>query len=211
MFTGIIKEVGVAVAIEKAGAAYRLTVESGLISKEVSIGDSISVNGVCLTLVGNKSGIMHFDIMEETLRRSCLKELRHGQRVNLESALRADGVLGGHFVSGHVDCVGKIRDMRKTGGEVSFEIEIPGGLNDLIIEKGSIAIDGVSLTVGEAGNDNFKVYLIPHTLGTTTLGEKKTGDKLNIEFDIIGKYVAKLNAAGRRPAITKEFLKEKGF
>lgn len=211
MFTGIIKELGSVKSIEKIGDIYRLEIESKSISKSADIGDSIALNGVCLTLVKKNNGILSFDCMEETIRRTALGGLKSNDWVNLEGALRAGDPLGGHFVLGHVDCLGMVRNFGKQGNDVSMEIEVPGEFRRLVVEKGSIAIDGISLTIGKAQANNFKVYIIPHTLKVTTLGSKKRGDRVNIEFDIIGKYVLKSEGLDKDPTITDAFLKEKGF
>lgn len=211
MFTGIIKEVGSILGIESAGGLCRLEVACCEVRDEVAIGDSVAVNGVCLT-VTKKTGVsLVFDVMKETIRRTTLSALQRADTVNLEGALRSGASLGGHFVLGHIDCVGAIRSFVKgDGGAASLEIEFPKEFSHLLVEKGSVSIDGVSLTVGETGQGAFKVYLIPHTLKTSTLGLKKSGDRINLEFDIIGKYVAKLDSQ-RRSGITEDFLKSKGF
>lgn len=211
MFTGIVKELGIVRNMNKAGANYRLDIESKNIAKSVKIGDSVAVNGICLTLVSIKGNIMSFDVMAQTIRTANLIDLKNNDHVNLEDSLKAGDPIGGHFVLGHVDCAGKITDINKTGGEACIEIGIPGNFANLIVDKGSIAIDGVSLTIGKASGDKFNVYLIPHTLKTTTLGFGKPGDKLNIEFDILGKYVMRLKDAENGSKITENFLKENGF
>ena len=211
MFTGIIEDIGLVHATVKSGSIYRLTVESASIAKTSKIGDSIALNGVCLTLVEKPNGIMSFDVMEETVRRTNLINLKKGDRVNLEDALRPDEPLGGHFVLGHIDCTGKIASIENSGGEFVIEIKFPPSFDNLIVEKGSIAVDGVSLTVGEAGSGSFKVYVIPHTLKITSLGSKKPSDTVNIEFDILGKYAVRHADSKKTFAISEDFLKEKGF
>jgi len=218
MFTGIVKEIGVLERSDKIGNAYKLAIRSKEISDSVSMGDSVLVNGVCLTLVKNRNGVLSFDVMEETMRRSTLAALKNGESVNLEGSLRSNDPLGGHFVLGHIDCIGKIKDVNKKSDEYWMEIEFPEEFTSLVVEKGSIAIDGVSLTVGEVRKDRFKVYLIPHTLKITDLGLKRIGDELNIEFDIIGKYIYniqeirdKKQKTGYKGRVTDKFLKEKGF
>lgn len=208
MFTGIVKELGVVQRFDRAGSAYSLEIASKDICGKAAVGDSVAVNGVCLTVVERKRDALSFDVMKETISRSTLETLKRGDRVNLEDSLKADGSLGGHFVLGHVDCVGKIRQIsRKKTGEFSIEVEMPEGFSRLVVEKGSVALDGVSLTVGETAADSFTVHLIPHTLKTTTLGFKAAGGGLNVEFDIIGKYIA-----GRKSSIlTEEFLRRNGF
>ncbi len=211
MFTGIVKESGIVRGIGKSGALYRLDIGAKEISRSVKIGDSVAVNGVCLTLVSVKESVMSFDVMVETVRKTNLAELKNGDRVNLEDPLKAGDPLGGHFVLGHIDCMGKMTAIKRSDAEVSIEVGIPAEFDNLIVDKGSVALDGISLTIGEAGRNKFNVYLIPHTLDSTTLGSRKVGDKLNIEFDILGKYIARLKEAEQGSKITESFLRESGF
>ena len=211
MFTGIVKEVGIIDKIRRIGNAHRLAVVSKDIFKTVGVGSSIAVNGVCLTVVDKKQGMLSFDVVEETLRRSNLAYLRERTRVNLEDSLKAGDPLSGHFVLGHVDCVGDIVDIQKSGQDFSIKIKIPNGFGQFVVEKGSVALDGVSLTIGDVEKGRFGVYLIPHTLKVTTLGSKKVGDKINVEFDILGKYVIKAGRLEGNPNLTVMFLKEHGF
>ena len=211
MFTGIIKEQGVVRTLRRMGSITRIEIESNLIQKTVAIGDSVAVNGVCLTVVEKKGPVIAFEVMEETVRRSNLIEMSGGACVNMEEALRADSFLGGHFVLGHIDCVGKIKTINEKKEVRSIHIEIPRQFNNLIVDKGSITLDGVSLTVGEARDGSFTVYLIPHTLKSTNLGARKPGDKFNIEFDIIGKYIARFNDCRSSSILTENFLRQKGF
>lgn len=192
MFTGIITQLGRVRGISGLGRVYKLSIDAGDIVGTAAIGDSVAVNGVCLTVTekaGDKS--LSFDVIGETMRRTNLSRLKYGDVVNLEGALKAGSPLNGHFVLGHVDCIGRIKDIRHGHDNVSIEITYPGGYEGLVVEKGSIALDGISLTVGEAGKDNVLVYVIPHTLKMTTLSSRRTGDEVNIEFDIIGKYIVK--------------------
>jgi len=186
-------------------------VSSNIVSKGANIGDSIAVNGACLTLVENARGIMVFDVMEETVRRTGLLDVRSGDRVNLEDSLKTGGPLGGHFVLGHVDCVGTVKKIENNGGEYSIEIEFPAEFSHLVVEKGSVALDGISLTVGEVGRGSLKVYVIPHTLKMTNLSGKRERDKVNIEFDIIGKYLARFRDLDKKGGVTESFLKQMGF
>lgn len=211
MFTGIISQTALVKRFGKNGPAYRLEVESSDIPKDVAIGDSVAVNGVCLTLVETNPKFMGFDVMEETVRKSTLSELKTGDTVNLERSLKAGGTIGGHFVQGHVDCVGRIAGIKKSGGESSIEIEFPPQFEKLIVEKGSVAIDGISLTIGEVRKGGFKVYVIPHTLKVTNLGSKRAGDRVNLEFDIIGKYIARLEGLRDNGKVTEKFLRDNGF
>ena len=192
MFTGIIKEQGRVKSISGLGGLYKLVIEAKDIAGELLIGDSVAVNGVCLTVTENTKNTLSFDVMAETLKRSGLSKLKYGDLVNLEPALKAGSSLGGHFVTGHIDCIGRIKDIRHGSGEVSIEITFAAEFSAYVIEKGSIALDGISLTVGKASGNSVIVYLIPHTLKATTLGLKRAGEEVNIEFDMIGKYVAKL-------------------
>lgn len=211
MFTGIVKELSAVRKFAKAGGVYRLEVSSGAVYKEAAIGDSVSINGVCLTLVDKVSGVMGFDVMDETVRKTGLVALKIGETVNLEGALKAGNPMGGHFVLGHVDCVGDIKKIENKAPEYRILIDFPQEYNELIVYKGSITLDGISLTVGEAMNGSFSVYVIPHTLKVTNLGAKRDGDKVNIEFDIIGKYLARFRELDKRGGVTEKFLKEMGF
>ena len=189
MFTGIIKEIGKIHRISGLGNSYKLSVEAKDIVLEVKIGDSVAVNGVCLTLTGKNKNVLDFDVMGETAKRTNISKLRIGGIVNLEGALKAGDPLGGHFVTGHIDCTGRIRDVGRMGDNYSIKVSFPEEHKRLIVEKGSITLDGISLTVGKVEGSNVIVYIIPHTLKTTTLGSKIAGDEVNIEFDIIGKYI----------------------
>ncbi len=211
MFTGLIKEVGKVVALSKTANLYNLKVASGVVSKNAALGDSVTVNGVCLTVTKNKSGILYFDCVEETMRKTNLGELRSGDTVNLEDSLKANDPIGGHFVLGHVDCVGKIIGITRHNKDISMEISIPKESGALIVEKGSITLDGVSLTIGSVTEDSFKVYLIPYTLESTNLSSKVVKSVLNVEFDIIGKYILRQRKLSDKKGLTDDYLKEKGF
>ncbi len=211
MFTGLIRELNIVRSFARSGNVYRLETSSDVIAKDAVIGDSISINGICLTLVEKKQGLLRFDVMEETVRRTGLSPIRIGDKVNLEDSLRAGSPLGGHFVLGHVDCVGTIKRIENIGGEYIIEIEFPAEFSHLVVEKGSVALDGISLTVGEVSRGSFKVYIIPHTLKMTNLGVKRERDKVNIEFDIIGKYLARFRDLDKKGGVTENFLKQMGF
>lgn len=189
MFTGIVKELGRVHRISGLGNIYKLSIEAKDIANRVNIGDSVAVNGVCLTLTGKNKNILDFDCLRETARRTNISKLKIGETLNLEGALKAGDPIGGHFVNGHIDCVGRIREIRRAGDNYSMEVFFPEEYKKLIVEKGSIALDGISLTVGRVGHGTATVYIIPHTLNVTTLGSKRAGDEVNIEFDIIGKYI----------------------
>lgn len=210
MFTGMIEELGRVRELSKIGSIYKLAIESSAVFKDANIGDSVSINGVCLTVTKKRNDILYFDAVEETAQRTNLMGLRESDMVNLESAVKAGQGLGGHFVLGHIDCKGVIKKFQRESGNVSMEIGIPNGFRRLIVERGSVAIEGVSLTVGDISDCNFKVHLIPHTLKATNLGTKRTGDRVNIEFDIIGKHILRFSEL-ERGKITESFLKNNGF
>lgn len=214
MFTGIVKEIGVVEGIDSSGDTRRLSIISGLLSEISDVGDSISVNGVCLTVVGKEEKILEFDVMRETLASTTIGSLKKQERVNLEPALDISGnkFLGGHIVTGHIDEISVITRVTPHGADTKqIELRIDPANTNLVVEKGSVAIEGVSLTISSAKADRFTVDLIPYTMKETILGAKRPGDKVNIEFDIIGKYVAK-NIAGRSSSsITANFLAEHGF
>ena len=209
MFTGIIEELG---TVERVGAD-RITVRAQRVLEGTRLGDSIAVNGVCLTVTHLTGAGFTADVMPETLRRSSLGQLRPGSRVNLERAMAADGRFGGHIVSGHIDGMGQILALRDEGNAVWITIAAPPELLRGIVEKGSVAIDGVSLTVAAVTDQDFSVSIIPHTGGQTTLLHRRPGEQVNLETDIIGKYVFRLLAPERAPkgGITREFLTQYGF
>lgn len=209
MFTGIIEELG---TVERVGAG-RITVRAQRVLEGTRLGDSIAVNGVCLTVTHLTGAGFTADVMPETLRRSSLGQLRPGSRVNLERAMAADGRFGGHIVSGHIDGMGQILALRDEGNAVWITIAAPPELLRGIVEKGSVAIDGVSLTVAAVTDQDFSVSIIPHTGGQTTLLYRRPGEQVNLETDIIGKYVFRLLAPERAPkgGITREFLTQYGF
>ncbi|MBQ8514090.1 MAG: riboflavin synthase [Ruminococcus sp.] len=212
MFTGIVEETGIVSRLENTPAACRLYIQARTVLEGTRIGDSIAVNGVCLTVTDLSAGGFAADVMPETLRRSSLGALRSGSRVNLERAMAADGRFGGHIVAGHIDGTGKISSHRPEGNAVVVTISAAPDILRYIVEKGSVAIDGISLTVTRVTGTDFSVSLIPHTAKETTLLSKRAGDVVNLENDIIGKYVEKLLAApAKSSGITREFLFENGF
>lgn len=188
MFTGIIIELGTVKSCIKKGTVTRLYIQTSL-SKKVSIGESIAINGVCLTVVDIKDQAIGFDLSEETLRVTNLGELIPGSRVNIEPAMRADSSFGGHMVTGHVDCTGIIKKRQQRGDILYFEVSAPREFMKYLVPKGSVAVDGISLTVVDIFSDYFTLLIIPHTAKVTTLGFKGIGDRVNLEADIIGKYV----------------------
>ena len=191
MFTGIVEVMAKVKALEKRQNLYTLAVERPKAFNDIKIGDSIANDGVCLTVTAMKTGCFYFDLMKETLDATTLKRLAPGKKVNLERAMKADARMGGHFVTGHVDAVGRIRDIRTLPNYVEYRITLQKDLMRYVVPKGSVAIDGISLTVGEVKKGWFAVYFIPHTLEVTTIGSKKAGDEVNIETDLLAKYILK--------------------
>ncbi len=200
MFTGIIEEIGTVRGVTAGGRAGEITIGASLVLEGTKTGDSIAVNGVCLTVTRLTASGFTADVMPETLRRSNLGVLTTGDRVDLERALPADGRFGGHIVSGHIDDTGRIASLSREQNAVWLTIEADPALLRLIAEKGSVAIDGVSLTVAEAGDRSFRVSIIPHTGSRTILLDKRPGDKVNLETDILAKYVQKLLTGGAADA-----------
>lgn len=213
MFTGIVEEIGVIRQIRRGAYSSVLTIGADTVLSDLKIGDSVAVNGVCLTATSLGSDSFTADVMHETLRRSSLGSLAPGSRVNLERAMAANGRFGGHIVSGHIDGMGQILALRDEGNAVWITIAAPPELLRGIVEKGSVAIDGVSLTVAAVTDQDFSVSIIPHTGGQTALLHRRPGEQVNLETDIIGKYVFRLLAPERAPkgGITREFLTEYGF
>ena len=189
MFTGIVETVGRIASLEPRDALVRLVVECPAIVEGVGLGDSVAVNGACLTVVANEAGRLSFEAVKETLDRTSLGDLGAGSRVNLERALRADARLDGHIVQGHVDGAGRVRALERRGDDVRLAVDCGPEVADFLVPKGSVAVDGVSLTVVDVDADGFDVALIPHTLEVTTLGERRPGDRVNLEADVLGKYV----------------------
>jgi riboflavin synthase len=204
MFTGIVEELGEVVAVEPLTDAARLTVRGPVVTSDAAHGDSIAVNGVCLTVVDSGDGVFTADVMAETLRRSSLGAVAAGTRVNLERAVRVSDRLGGHVVQGHVDGTGLVARVTPDEHWTVVRISLPAGLARYVVEKGSITVDGVSLTVSAVGDDWFEVSLIPTTLELTTLGVRAPGDPVNLEVDVMAKYVEKLLLAGVRPPSADE-------
>jgi len=210
MFTGIIEEIGTITSIRKGSASSGMVIAASKILEDMRTGDSINTNGVCLTVTGFTKQSFEVDVMPETMLRSAFRELKPGTRVNLERAIRLTGRLGGHLVNGHIDGTGKISRTWKDENAIWFTITADSKLLRYIVEKGSVAIDGISLTVAAAGTRSFDVSLIPFTQSETTLITRKPGESVNIECDIIGKYVEKLASKGGEN-INLGFLTENGF
>ena len=210
MFTGLIVEMGELVSLIKKENGARLALQANTLVPETALGDSISVNGVCLTVVEIKGNTLSFDLSGETLRSTNIGHLKIRDRVNLEPALRLDAKLGGHFVTGHIDGVGKIKAKTQTGDVYRIVIGTEGRIADFLVEKGSVAVDGISLTVVEVYKDGFSIVIIPHTAYLTTIGLKSPGDTVNIEVDILGKYVSKFLSRGKDAGFMDTLLRE-GF
>lgn len=214
MFTGIIEELGTVKRIQRGGKSIILTIGAKKVVEDIEIGDSISTNGVCLTVTEFNQEELKADVMPETMEKSNLGELKVGAEVNLERALRAGDRLGGHFVSGHIDEVGEIVGRKRDDNAVLFTIQPSPQLLKYIVPKGSIAVDGISLTVVELESNRFSVSIIPHTAEVTTLKNKSVGDTVNLEADMIGKYVNRmLKYKEEEPDedIDQNLLQEKGF
>jgi riboflavin synthase alpha subunit len=192
VFTGIVRERGNVAAVDGGPDGVRLTVEAPETAARTAIGDSVAIAGVCLTAVAIEDGQLAFDAVPETLARTSLGRLRPGAAVNVEPALRAGEPLGGHYVQGHVDGVGQVRSVEPEGDGVRMWFAAPPGILAYCVEKGSVTVEGVSLTVAELGGDGLAVALIPHTLAVTTLGELQPGDAVNLEVDVLAKYVERL-------------------
>lgn len=212
MFTGIVEEIGTISNIARGADSCVYTVNALKILEDMHIGDSIAVNGLCLTVTSFDKSSFTADVMNESLRRSNLGDLRRGSKVNLERAMAANGRFGGHIVSGHIDGTGALISYEREANAVWVTISASEGLMKYIIMKGSVALDGVSLTVARLYNDAFAVSLIPHTGEETTLLNKNIGDRINIENDVVGKYVEKLCLnAKKESGITEDFLRKYGF
>src|SRR5688500_14287540 len=192
MFTGIVRELGVLAETEEAGGGRKLVVRAPETAAHTSAGASVSINGCCLTATAIDAGNIAFDAVPETLARSTLGELEPGDRVNVEPAIRAGEALGGHYVQGHVDAVGRIQSVEAEGEGLRVFVEAPDDVLRYCIEKGSITVDGVSLTIAELAADAFAVALVPHTLAATTLAELEPGGRVNLEVDVLAKYVERL-------------------
>ncbi len=212
MFTGLVEEVGSIASVEKRGDGVRIQIHANLILNDMKIGDSIAVNGVCLTVVDKVAQGFAVDAVKETLERSTFGRLKSHSHVNLERALQAESRLGGHFVQGHVDGVGDVISIEPRNPGYWLKVRTDNELAKYFVEKGSIAIDGVSLTIAEVKGQNVTIALIPHTLDVTTIGELGKGDLVNIEVDILGKYVYKyLHPDEKQDDVTLEKLSEYGF
>jgi riboflavin synthase len=195
MFTGLIEEVGTVTSTRERERSKQLQIVAPRIAKKIRIGESVAVNGCCLTLSAHRGDQLTFDLLEETLGRTNLKMLKRDSAVNLERALRTDGRLGGHFVQGHVDCTSRVISFRQTRGDHRLEVGLPAEFARYVACKGSIAIDGISLTIAEVSPMSFVVWIIPHTKRHTNLDRAEAGDVVNLEFDILAKYVERIISA----------------
>lgn len=211
MFTGIVEEMGSVKALRRDAGAARLTISASTVLEKTALGDSICVNGVCLTVVDLTKNEFSADVAMETLKVTNLGDLKTGAKVNLERALQLSARIGGHLVSGHVDAVGRIREKRVEGNGWRIFIEAPETVLRYVIKKGSIAIDGISLTVADTERTGFSFAMIPHTAKLTTLGFKNAGDSVNLEADVIGKYVERLLSGRMEGGVSLELLKKTGF
>lgn len=217
MFTGLVEEVGEIIGVQKGAEAATLTIKAKKVLEHTKIGDSIALNGVCLTVT--QCGTDHYsvDVMNETFDKTTLSHLTKGTRVNLERAMPADGRFGGHLVSGHIDGRGRIEALKKDGNAIWYDICVPDEMLPYLVKKGSIAIDGISLTIADVSKHSFSVSTIPHTRAQTTLQDRKAGDYVNLECDMIGKYVWQMLAywqdkpEKKTETITTSFLAEHGF
>jgi riboflavin synthase len=211
MFTGIIEDIGSILSIKKSSGKWEFSIKTVLAKAGIREGDSVSIDGVCLTATSIMGDGFIADASLETLRVTTLAEKKTSARVNIERAMGADGRFGGHFVMGHVDCVGTIVDKKKAGDSVRLSIEIPLDFTRYIVKKGSVAIDGISLTVNEQRHTIFTVNIIPFTTSKTTLGEKNPKDKVNIETDIIGKYIESFLIKDKKKGVDLDFLYKHGY
>jgi len=194
MFTGLVEEMGACQWLRRTSESTQLTVLAPQIEKRIRTGDSIAINGCCLTVTAHSKGQISFDLLDETLKCTNLKNLRPGAGVNLERALAADGRLGGHFVQGHVDTTALLRAATPRASDLRLDFEMPPDFARYIAHKGSVAINGVSLTVAEVGGDSFTIWIIPHTRKVTNLGQLAAGDEINLECDILAKYAERILA-----------------
>lgn len=211
MFTGIVEACRTVRAVSQKGGLREIEIDLGDLAEGVAVGDSIALNGVCLTVVSLSGAGARFQAVGETQARSTIGSLRQGDPVNVERSLRIGDRLGGHFVQGHVDGIGVVAEKNEHEGQCLLRVSVPSELTKMMIEKGSVAVDGISLTVIDVAAESFTVAVIPHTLAVTTLGSRRPGDKVNIEVDMIGKWVAKLLGRPGEGSLTREKLERHGF
>ncbi|WP_445491120.1 riboflavin synthase [Niallia sp. 03133] len=216
MFTGIIEEKGTVKKISQSGHSLTITIQANIIMADMKLGDSIAVNGVCLTVTSFNQTVFTMDVMPETFQQTSLRALKDGSPVNLERAMQANGRFGGHFVTGHVDCTAAILNKKQVENSVVIDIEVPKKYSHLLIEKGSVTIDGTSLTIFKVKDHAFTVSIIPHTASLSIVGKKQAGDMVNLEFDMMAKYFYSFMNKGNekkeeKSKLTPSFLKENGF
>ncbi|WP_242219015.1 riboflavin synthase [Bacillus cereus group sp. BfR-BA-01380] len=213
MFTGIVEELGTIANMQQTGDAMKLTISAQTILADVNLGDSIAVNGICLTVTSFTPHSFTVDAMPETMRATSLQSLSRGRAVNLERAMSANGRFGGHFVTGHIDGTGTITDKKRSYNAVYYKIQLPNELLRYCLQKGSVAIDGTSLTIFGVDESSITISLIPHTLSQSVIGTKTAGDIVNIECDMIGKYIERFitQPTSKKSSITESFLQDNGF
>jgi riboflavin synthase len=212
MFTGLIETVGIVERVTPRGNYLAFTISTGEPFENVVDGESIAISGPCLTVVSHDQRTFTVEASQETLRITTLNSLRAGSRVNLERALRADARLGGHFVAGHIDCTSKIMQIKHIGESIQVTVELQSEYSPYVVDKGSVALDGISQTVIEVTDDGFTVNLIPETQQRTTWRDIRVGDRINVEFDVVGKYIQKFLAGRERPAkLTIDAMRKMGY
>ncbi|MCX8110093.1 MAG: riboflavin synthase [Syntrophorhabdaceae bacterium] len=211
MFTGIIEDIGEITAINRSGGRWEFSIKTRLLKEDIKEGDSICVDGVCLTVTRLTSTNFYADASLETINVTTLGKKSVGERVNLERAMGAGSRFGGHFVTGHVDCIGTVRKKDPAGDSIRLSIEVPEDISRFIVKKGSVSIDGISLTVNSKDVNIFTVNIIPYTFMRTTIGEKEVGSRVNIETDIIGKYVESFLERTEKKGIDMDFLYKHGY
>lgn len=213
MFTGIVEELGIVSRISQSGDSMKLTIATNTIVSDVKLGDSIAVNGICLTVTSFTAHSFTVDVMPETMRATSLRMLGHGSKVNLERAMATNGRFGGHFVTGHIDGIGTILNKKQHYNAIYYKIGVPNTLLRYCLQKGSIAVDGTSLTIFAIDESSFTISLIPHTVSESIIGEKVAGDIVNIECDMIGKYIERfiIEPKQHTTSVTENFLQENGF
>ena len=211
MFTGIIEDLGTIAAIAKLGGRWELGIRSGFPAGGLSEGDSIAVSGVCLTVIRLDGSLFYADASLETLNMTTLKNAKPGDRVNLERAMRADSRFGGHIVMGHIDGIGRITAAGQEGDSIRLEIETDGEISKYIVKKGSVAVDGISLTVNEQRDNRFTLNVIPYSAAKTTIGSKKLGDQVNVETDVLGRYVERFVTGSEKQGFDLDFLYRYGY
>jgi riboflavin synthase len=211
MFTGIIEDVGRIAGIKRFEGRWEFTIRTSLDPAGIHEGDSIAVEGVCLTVIRIEGAVFAADASLETLSLTTLKDKVGNDRVNVERAMRADSRFGGHMVLGHVDGIGRVATVGRSGDSIRIEVEVPGDLSRYIVKKGSVAVDGISLTVNDQRDNRFTVNIIPHSSTKTTIGSKNPGDQVNVEIDIIGRYVERFVARDAKAGLDLDFLYEYGY